>query len=68
MNVRELRYLAELVKRDGDDTLQARHGILSKASLYQKLHGIAEKAEKQTCGATQFAVYKDAEIGDVKEL
>ncbi len=62
MNVRELRYLEELVMRDGDRKLQAKHGIFHREEVAAMLRDIANTADKGEF-ATHFAVFKDAEIG-----
>jgi len=64
VNIRELRYMAELVRRDGDKYLQMYHGILDRHALYQAVIDMANRAEMETCGATHFAIYRDATIGD----
>jgi len=64
MNTRELEYMAELIRRDGDTTLQARLGIHDRHALYQSVMSIVRTAEKETCGATHFAVFRDPSAED----
>lgn len=62
MNIRELSYMAELVRRDGDEKLQGCHGILNRLALYKKLTDMIQISKKSEYGSVTFAVFKDIVI------